>query len=147
MAVAFTKFETFVDALCEGKHDLLNDTLKLALSNTAPTPSSDVGFLQGSSHPAPAAANGYTNFGNNLTVTASSQSGGVYRLFIANTSFTASGGDLGPFRYAILYNNTAPSDELIGFWDYGASITLSDGETYPANFDQTNGVLRVQFSA
>ena len=46
-------------------------------------------------------------------------------------------------RYAVLYNDTptSPADPLIGWYDYGASITLADTETLTVDFDATNGVL------
>jgi hypothetical protein len=41
----------------------------------------------------------------------------------------------------VLYNDTASNDELIGYWDYGAAVTLANGETFIVDFDPTNGVL------
>ena len=38
---------------------------------------------------------------------------------------------------------TATYKPLIGWWDYGASMTLDDGETFTVDFDATNGVLQL----
>jgi hypothetical protein len=139
MATA-VKFLCFVEDLAEQKHDLSSDDLKLALSNTAPT-NTDTVFAPGSAHPPPASANGYTSGGESLTVTASGQSGGTYTLAADAVVFTASGGQLGPVRYAILYNNTATNDEVALSWDRGASVTLETGETLTVTFggDPTGG--------
>tara|TARA_R110000772_G_scaffold25515_4_gene66485 strand:+ start:3385 stop:3813 length:429 start_codon:yes stop_codon:yes gene_type:complete len=140
---SFVKFSTFVEKLAEGAHNLGSDTLRLALTNTLPTAATDVGFLPGSSHPPPAAVNGYATGGITLAVTSSSQSGGIYSLVLPDTSFIGSGGSIGPFQYAILYNDTAASDEVIGYWDYGAETTIVDGEIFPIYFG-TAGVVQVQ---
>jgi len=60
------------------------------------------------------------------------------------TAWTASGGNIGPFRYAVLYNDTTASKNLIGYWDYGTSITLGAGDTFTVDFDPTTGVLTLQ---
>lgn len=139
----FVKFNTFVEALAEGAHNLGADTLKLALTNTAPTAATDTGLDTGGAHPPPASANGYAAGGNAVTISSSAQTSGTYKLVLADSIFAASGGALGPFRYVILYNDTAAGDELIGYWDYGSSITLQDGETFTTDFDAATGVLTI----
>lgn len=135
----FNKYYCFVENLAEKVHNLGSDTLKVALTNTAPTASSDT-VWNTTVAPAPAAANGYSAGGNTITTTSSAQTTGTYKLVLADSVFTASGGSIGPFRYVILYNSTA-SNAVIGYYDYGSSITLADTETFTIDFDGTNGVL------
>ena len=138
---AFTKFNTFIEVLAEAGINLGADTLRIALTNTAPTAATDAGFLPGSAHPAPAAANGYAV--TQATISSSAQTGGTYKLVLADVVFTATAGGIGPFRYALLYDDMHASDQLIGFYDYGSSITLAVSETFTVDFDPTNGVLTI----
>jgi hypothetical protein len=135
---SFNKFNSFVEALAEKKHDLGADTLKVLLTNTAPVATNSVkADLTEIS-----AGNGYTAGGNTASVTSSAQTSGTYKLVLGDpATWTASGGSIGPFRYAVLYNDTAASKELIGWWDYGSSITLAAGESFAVDFDPTTGVL------
>lgn len=139
---SFVKFQSFVEALAEKTHNLGSDTLKVALSNTAPT-NTDTTFAPGGAHPPPAAANGYTSGGHTATQSSSAQSSGTYKLVLGDVVITATSGGIGPFRYVILYNDTAASDELIGYYDYGSSITLNSGETFTIDFDGSAGVLTI----
>lgn len=136
----FNKFNSFVEDLAEKAHNLGVDTLKVALTNTAPLASQTTWNI--TDHPAPAAANGYTAGGNSVTISSSAQSGGTYKLVLADSVFTASGGQIGPFRYVVLYNSTA-TDKAIGWYDYGSSVTLNTGETFTVDFDATNGVIQL----
>lgn len=119
-------FNSFREALAEKVHDLGADTLKFMLSNTAPSLANaiktDITEI--------AAGSGYTAGGATVTVTSSSQAGGTYSLVLDNCTITASGGAIGPFRYVVLYNDTATNDELIGYVDYGVSYTLPDGQPF-----------------
>jgi hypothetical protein len=135
---SFNKFNSFVEALAEKKHDLGADTLKVLLTNTAPVATNGVkADLTEIS-----AGNGYTAGGATASITSSAQTSGTYRLILGDpATWTASGGTIGPLRYAVLYNDTASNDELIGWWDYGSSITLADGESFAVDFDGTTGVL------
>ena len=89
-----------------------------------------------------AAGSGYAAGGQQSAQVSSAQTGGVYKLVLTDVVFTASG-VIGPFRYVVLYNNTATNKELIGWWDYGSSITLASGETFTVDFDATNGALTI----
>jgi hypothetical protein len=134
----FVKYNTFVNDMANKVYDLVGtagsgaDTCKVILSNTAPNVSThtvraDVTELS--------TANGYTSGGTTATNVGSSSSG-TFTLSGTDIVFTASGGSVGPFRYAILYNDTptSPADPLIAYWDYGSSITLADGETFTVDF-------------
>lgn len=135
---AFNKFNSFVEALAEKVHNLGSDTLRVMLTNTAPVATNSVkADLTEIS-----AGNGYTAGGNTASVTSSAQTSGTYKLVLGDpATWTASGGSIGPFRYAVLYNDTATNKELIGWWDYGSSITLASGESFAVDFDPTTGVL------
>lgn len=89
------------------------------------------------------AGNGYTAGGTATTISSSVQTTGTYKLIITDVVFTASGGSIGPFRYVVLYNDTptSPADPLIGWYDYGSSISLNAGETFTVDFDASGGVL------
>jgi hypothetical protein len=134
---AFNKFNSFVEALAEKKHDLGADTLKVLLCNTAPLATNavkaDLTELAGGS--------GYTAGGATASITSSTQISGTYKLVLGDPATWTSTGTMGPFRYAVLYNDTATNDELIGWWDYGASITLANAESFAVDFDPATGVL------
>jgi hypothetical protein len=138
---SFNKFNAFVEHVAEKVHNLGSDTLKVYLSNATPSASDDAVKTDLAEI---SAGNGYTAGGNAASITSSSQTSGTYKLVLADpATWTAAGGTIGPFRYAVLYNDTATNDELIGWWDYGSSITLAIGETFTVDFDATNGVLTI----
>ncbi len=135
----YVKFDQFVEDLAKKVHNLNSDTLKVMLTNTAP--------VAGNSVMADlteiAAGNGYTAGGSAATFVSGAQSSGTYKLVLNDVTFTASGGSIGPFRYAVLYNDTptSPADPLIAWWDYGTSITLTNGNSLTVNLDQSSGVF------
>lgn len=127
----FVKFNKFLEQMAEGGYNLGSDTLKFALSNTAPTAATDTVYDPVTKHPPPVAANGYTTGGHSATIDSSTESGGTYTLAsTTNVVITATAGGIGPFRYVILYDDTSATDMLISYWDYGSSISLANGETF-----------------
>jgi hypothetical protein len=136
---SFNKFNQFVADLAGKVHNLGSDTLKIALTNTAPVATNTV-FANITEI---AAGNGYTAGGGGATLVSSAQSGGTYVLKLNNVTFTAASGSIGAFRYCVLYNSTPVSGNLIGWYDYGTSLTITAGNSFQVQFDPANGVLQV----
>lgn len=133
---AYNKFNQTVADVNNGVHDMSADTLKFALTNSAPVATNTVlaNITQIT------AANGYTAGGTAVAITSSSQTSGTYSLVpTADVVFTASGGSIGPFRYVVLYNDTptSPADPLISYYDRGSSLTLLDTETFTVDVQAT----------
>lgn len=124
--VAFSKFNALVQDLGRKVHNLNADTLKVLLTNVAPAATdalkADLTEI--------AAGSGYVAGGATVGSTAYSQTAGVATLSGADVVFTAAGGGIGPFRYAVLYNATAAGGPLIGWWDAGLAIALADTQTF-----------------
>lgn len=137
MSVAFNKFNSFVAAAANKVHNLGSDSLKVALSNTAPTAAntklSDITEIT------------YTNLSTRaITTLSSAQTSGLYSLILQDLVLTASGGTVGPFRYVIIYNDSATNKELIGWYDFGSSFTMNPSDTTTCDFDGVNGLLQLQ---
>lgn len=136
----YNKFNVFVEDQFEGVHDWDAHAFKVLLTNTAPVATNSVK----ADLTEIAAGNGYSAGGTATTIT-TSRSSGTFKSVGSDVVFTASGGSIGPFRYAVLYNDTptSPADPLVSWWDYGSSISLNSGETFTVDFDATNGIFQV----
>jgi hypothetical protein len=138
---SFNKFNQFVEDVAHKVHNLNSDTLKILLTNTAPVATNEVkADLTEIS-----AGNGYSAGGSQATQSSSGQTSGTYKLVVGDVTFTASGGSIGPFRYAVVYNDTpaSPADPLIGWWDYGTNITITDGNSFLVDASAVNGILQL----
>jgi hypothetical protein len=133
----YNKFNSFVEALAEKVHNLGSDTLTVALCAAANAPVASNTVLANLTQIA------YTNLSARaITVSASSQTSGTYKLVCTDLVLTASGA-VATFRYVVIYNDTATNDELICWFDYGSDVTLASGETFTIDFDGTNGLLQI----
>ena len=133
----FNKFQSFVEAVAEKVHNLGADAITVALCDADHAPVNTNTVLANLTQIS------YTNCSARVPGHGTSaQTSGTYKLVLNDLTLTASG-DVGPFRYVVLYNDTASNDELIGWYDYGSEITLHNGETFEIDFDGSNGVLTI----
>jgi len=134
---SYEKINDFVQDLGEEVHDLASDQLKVALTNTAVVATN--GQLSDLTN---VIAN--TNLGGagafEITTTSFTNTTGTSKLILADLVLTATGA-AGPFRYIAIYNDDAANDELIGWYDYGSSISMVSGNVFTCDFDASGGVL------
>ena len=126
--------------------DLASDQVVVALSNTAPGSESSNPATDGNGILANVTQVSYTNLSSrSVTTSSSTQTSGTYKLVLADITLTSSGGSTGPFRYVYIYDDTvtSPADPLIGYYDYGSSLTLNDGDSLTVDFSAANGVLQI----
>ena len=133
----FNKFYAFVEHLAEGKHNLESNQLSIALSASENQPSGS-----SASGLADITQVAYTFCSSrDITAACSLRSSGSYILTLTDLTLTATGGAIGPLQYVTLYNSSCTACPLIGYYDYGNSITLNSGETLNINFSAGSGVL------
>ncbi|MEY3400433.1 MAG: hypothetical protein RLZZ86_30 [Cyanobacteriota bacterium] len=128
---SFNKFNQFVEDLAKGVHNFTSDstcTVTVALTASAPISTNSV--------LADLTQISYTNLSSRVItgITAEQTSGTVS--FTANDLVLTASGTVATFRYVVLYNDdpTSPADPLIGWYDYGANVTLQNGETFTIDF-------------
>lgn len=123
-------FQSFAKAVGDKKINLSSDQLVVALVATANAPDaatdtqlSDLTQIS------------YTNCSSrNVTTTSWSATGGNTDQVLVDLVLTASGGDVGPFQYVVLYDDTATNDDLIMYWDVGSATTITSGNNKTLNF-------------
>jgi len=142
-ASTLTTFDDLAEQIGKGVHNFASHTLKVALTNSAPSASNTVlaDITQISS------GGGYTAGADGdyaLDSVAYTETSGTATLTATDEVITALGGSVGPFRYLVIYNDTptSPADPLIGWLDYGSALTLADGDTLTVDFS-AGGFLQV----
>lgn len=133
----FNKVHSYVADIRHKVHNLASDQLAVALTDTAPTTAltnyAGITFPLASTN-----LSGATPF--NITTTSSTQTAGAYKLVLADLVLTATGA-FGPFRYIVIYNTTAASQQVLGWVDVGSEVSLTTGQTFTIDFDQTAGAI------
>lgn len=126
-----------------GSRDAIADTIQAATNSWAIALATSIPgsttFTPGTTDLA--TGGGYTQGGNSATVSSATESGGVYKLILADPAvWTATGGGF-TFQYALLVNST--NNLVIGYWNYGTSQAVAAGETVTVDLDAANGVIQL----
>jgi len=128
MAASLTFYNSFREYVADGTIDLDTHTFKVMLVASGYTPSTAHTVKSDVTNEL-STANGYTAGGATLGSVTWGHSGGTATFDAADTVWTASGGSI-VARYAVIYDDTAASDELVCY------ILL---DTTPADVTTTAG--------
>jgi len=133
----FNKFQSFIEYAVEGAN-LGTDQFTVALCAAANAPVATNSVL------ADLTQISYTNCSaRNITTSSSAQTTGTYKLTLADLTLTASGGDVAAFRYVVVYDSTVAGSPLVAWYDYGAAVTITNGNSFLIDFDGSNGFLTI----
>jgi hypothetical protein len=133
----FNKFQSFIEYAVEGAN-LGTDQFTVALCAAANAPVATNSVL------ADLTQISYTNCSaRNITTSSSAQTTGTYKLTLADLTLTASGGDVAAFRYVVVYDDTVANKPLVAWYDYGAAVTITNGNSFLIDFDGSNGFLTI----
>jgi hypothetical protein len=128
---AYTKFQQAIEDFYHKVHKCDTDTFQVALCNNANPPSVSLDAVL-----ADIVQIAYTNLSTQvITTTSSGQTTGNFSLVFDDLTLTASG-TVAAFQYVVVFNQTSatPDDALIGFFDYGSDLVLSNGESLTIDF-------------
>ena len=139
-------FNSFIDDLGNGEHDIGgSDVIKIGLVTSSAAPDIDLATPTWSDFNANecTAGGNYTAEGNTVgSVTWTVDQGNDHTVFdAADVTIATNASNPTDARWAILYNDTAASDQAIGFVDLGAVIDLTAGDFAIAW--GANGICRI----
>lgn len=112
-----------------GVMDFDTHTFKVSLHSASYTPSAENHDEVADLTNEVSNGNGYTTGGAALASVTLNRTTTTVTFDAADTTWTASGGDIGPFRYVVLYDDTVSGDPLVGYIDLGGNNTITNGTT------------------
>lgn len=131
----FQVVDEWANNVLTGKVNSSTDTFKYFLTNSTPTKAG----TQVKADLTPITPQfGYSEHTTTVTLAETGAGTGIWRFSVgADKTWTASGGSFGPFRYAVVYDDTptSPADPIVGYVDYGSAITVNDTEMFTLDFD------------
>lgn len=143
MAVVETYSLQFLLEVIRKEHDLEDDTLKIALMDSAFTfdPATHTTWADCSASEI-TAQNGYTAGGETLTGVLASIGTSQVDVACDSVTWTASGGAIPTTGSAIVYNSSHASDTVVKCIDFGVDYDTIDGKLFQINF--SNGLASVE---
>lgn len=129
----FAFFRQFKENLAKGVHDFTSDStcsVTIALCAEADAPVNTNSVL------ADLTEISYTNCSSRVLVGITAEhTAGVVTFTFDDHVLTAGGGAIAAFRYLVFYDDdpSSPADPLIGWFDYGSDLTLTDTQTLTIN--------------
>ena len=133
-------YDSAREYLADGTIDLDTHTFKVMLTTSSYTPSASHTVLADVTSEV-TNGNGYLTGGQALTSVTWAHSGTTATFDAANPAWTASGGSIANIKNAVIYDDTAASDELLCYCVLDAStITVTDGNTFTINLN-ASGIL------
>lgn len=128
---SYVKYENWIEAQWNKEIDNfgVEDTFKAALASDAPVVATDDELADATQ----VTGTGYTAGGEDMQNNAT-RSGGTVTMTAVDITWTASAGDWVAGRYVLAHDDTATTDVLMSYWDYGGNFTLGNGETFTVDF-------------
>ena len=130
---SYNKFNSFVQYVSNGSFNLGSDAIKVGLTNTSTSPTASITSYSQLSEVS--ATCGYSAGGTSVGSVTSAQVSGTETFAGNNVTWTANGATVGPFRYAVIYDSSFTTNNVIAWWDYGTSITMNSGDTFTVQFN------------
>lgn len=127
MTITFKIFDETLNNIGLKTINLSTDTFKAVLTNSAPVQGTDdeladITQISGTG--------GYAAFSMTVSFLETGSGTGIWRFDSNDLTWTASGASFDTFRYVVIYSDTSTNDKLIGFYDRGSGLTVTDGATY-----------------
>jgi hypothetical protein len=128
----YTKYEHFVEALVNEEVDIFGttDTFRAVIHTDAPVVATDDELADLTQ----ITGTGYTAGGEDIQNDAT-RSGGTVTMTAVDVVWTATAADWSASaRYVSIHDDTATTDILMCSFDYGATFTVGNGETFTLDF-------------
>lgn len=141
MPATTTKIRDFVAACAAPILALDGHSIRIALSNTAPSAEASNPLLANNGLLANVTQIPYANYSDDMATdrqlegVTDSEVAGVFAIDANDLTITAVGGDLAAWRYVYIYDDTAAGDPLIAVIDNGEVVSLKAGDSHILRFD------------